>query len=386
MRKDGGAQVRSFCDRHLLPLLGHVKLRDLNDSALTARLRALIAEGKCRTALELFAFAGQVLRWGIVRNPRRRLLDVNPVELIDIDRLLPTDYKPYRERVLSPEEAWTLNQRFMTIREAWTLKPSQKRSIKPLERSLELGVGIAFSTMVRSCEMLQAPWENVDFDRRTWFIPRAHSKNRRSYRIFLSDFSVALLAELRLLTGHTPWLFPHRKDLTQHAPIKDIGNALAHRQSDDGSPKKAIMRPINSSLLLPDGRWSLYDLRRTGGTYMQALGVMPIVIERCLNNVSSLDQSEKQLNRQLMRHYHQYRYEREMRAAWQELGAFLEKTCRGEIPQLPNPDYDAYDLGPRTRPRCPRPLNDRTASFPPDDDLPSCRMRLVWFDLGNHLC
>jgi hypothetical protein len=24
----------------------------------------------------------------------------------------------------------------------------------------------------------------------------------------------------------------------------------------------------------------------------------------------------------------------------------LEKTCRGEIPQLPNPDYDAYDLAP----------------------------------------
>ena len=147
---------------------------------------------------------------------------------------------------------------------------------------------------------MQAPWENVDFDRRTWFIPGAHSKNKRSYRIFLSDFSTALLTELRILTGHPPWLFPHRKDVTQHAPIKDVGNALAHRQADDGTPKKAIMRPINSSLLLSGGRWSLHDLRRTGATYMQALGVMPIVIERCLNRVSSLDQSEKQLNRQLM--------------------------------------------------------------------------------------
>ncbi|WP_322012047.1 hypothetical protein [Paraburkholderia sp. J12] len=109
-------------------------------------------------------------------NPWRRLLDIHPVELIDIDRLLPPGYKLYRERVLTPEEAWTLNQRFMTIHEAWTLTPSQKRSIKPLERSLELGVAIAiaFSTMVRSCERMQAPWENVDFDRHTWFIPGAH--------------------------------------------------------------------------------------------------------------------------------------------------------------------------------------------------------------------
>jgi hypothetical protein len=86
---------------------------------------------------------------------------------------------------------------------------------------------------------------------------------------------------------------------------------------------------------------------------MQSLGMMPIVIERCLNHVSSLDQSEEQLNRQLMRHYHQYRYEREMRAAWQELGTFLEKTCRGEIPQLPNPEYEAYDLGPEDAPALP---------------------------------
>ncbi|WP_153099831.1 hypothetical protein [Paraburkholderia hayleyella] len=62
------------------------------------------------------------------------------------------------------------------------------------------------------------------------------------------------------------------------------------------------------------------------------LGVMPIVIERCLNPVSSLGQFEKQLKRQLMRHDHQYRYWREMRAAWQELGAFMEKTCGDEIP------------------------------------------------------
>lgn len=45
MRKDGGEYARSFCERHLLPLLGRTKLRDLNDSALTARLRALVSEG-----------------------------------------------------------------------------------------------------------------------------------------------------------------------------------------------------------------------------------------------------------------------------------------------------------------------------------------------------
>ena len=39
-----------------------------------------------------------------------------------------------------------------------------------------------------------------------------------------------------------------------------------------------------------------------------------------------------------MRHFHQYCYEREMRAAWQKLAEFLQQTCRDEIPELPNPE------------------------------------------------
>lgn len=90
-------------------------------------------------------------------------------------------------------------------------------------------------------------------------------------------------------------------------------------------------------------------------SYMQALGAMPAVLEWCLNHVSSLDRSDRQLNRQPMRHYYQYRYEREIRNAWQQLGTFLEKTCRGQMPELPNPTYETYDLGPEDAPALPEP-------------------------------
>ena len=54
-----------------------------------------------------------------------------------------------------------------------------------------------------------------------------------------------------------------------------------------------------------------------------------------------------------MRHYHQYSYEREMRAVWQLLRTFLEKTFRGEIPELPNPKYEVYDIDPEDTPALP---------------------------------
>jgi hypothetical protein len=42
-----------------------------------------------------------------------------------------------------------------------------------------------------------------------------------------------------------------------------------------------------------------------------------------------------------------------MRAAWQKLGEFLQQTCRGKIPRLPNPEYDVYNLDPEDAPALP---------------------------------
>ncbi|MGF6608494.1 hypothetical protein OKW45_003416 [Paraburkholderia sp. WSM4175] len=55
-----------------------------------------------------------------------------------------------------------------------------------------------------------------------------------------------------------------------------------------------------------------------------------------------------------MRNYHYYRYEREMCEAQQQLGAFLAQTCRDEMPQLQNPEYEAYYLGPEDAPAPPK--------------------------------
>ncbi len=65
------------------------------------------------------------------------------------------------------------------------------------------------------------------------------------------------------------------------------------------------------SLMLPGGQWRPHDLRRTGATLMAELGVLPEVIERCLNHT---EQSK------IKRIYQRAQYEAPMREAWQRLG------------------------------------------------------------------
>jgi len=67
---------------------------------------------------------------------------------------------------------------------------------------------------------------------------------------------------------------------------------------------------------LSGGRWTLHDMRRTGATLMQGLGVPTEVIDRCQNHVLA--------GSRVRRHYLHYDYAKEKGEAWRALGEHLE--------------------------------------------------------------
>ncbi len=71
---------------------------------------------------------------------------------------------------------------------------------------------------------------------------------------------------------------------------------------------------LTSSLMLPGGKWTPHDLRRTGATLMGSLGIRPDVIERCLNHTEQ---------NKIQRIYQRAELRPEMAAAWQLLGERL---------------------------------------------------------------
>jgi integrase len=73
-----------------------------------------------------------------------------------------------------------------------------------------------------------------------------------------------------------------------------------------------------------NGEWTPQDLRRTGATRMQALGIADDIIDRCLNHALPGPKPR--------RHYLHFEFEDQMRNAWRVWGDHLERVTRASLP------------------------------------------------------
>ncbi|WAW10869.1 integrase [Oxalobacter vibrioformis] len=146
--------------------------------------------------------------------------------------------------------------------------------------------------------------------------------------VFLSDFSLQQFRKLHELTGNSEWCFP-AKNKDGHVCTKSLTKQIGDRQSRfrlgrDGQPRQPMKNRRNDDTLVlaggKNGGWTPHDLRRTGATMMQSLGVEMHIIDRCQNHV--LEGSK------VRRHYLHHTYSDDMRAAWQKLGKRLAAILR----------------------------------------------------------
>jgi hypothetical protein len=94
-------------------------------------------------------------------------------------------------------------ERFLTTEEAGRLKTAVAASQNP---QLQHIVGLLLLTGARLRELLDAKWENVDVERRSWFIP--DSKTGKPRYVPLSTAAVAIIEALPRFKG-CPWLVPN---------------------------------------------------------------------------------------------------------------------------------------------------------------------------------
>lgn len=101
--------------------------------------------------------------------------------------------------------------------------------------------------------------------------------------------------------------------------VKSVSKQVGDRQHRFKQRKALRNRRNDNSLVLSggeNGEWTPHDLRRTGATMMQALGVMPDVIDRCQNHLLA--------GSRVRRHYLKHDYADETKQAWAKLGAAIE--------------------------------------------------------------
>ena len=72
----------------------------------------------------------------------------------------------------------------------------------------KIALEMSAHVFVRPGELRQAEWPEFDFDRALWVLPSEKMKMRRPHRVPLSRQVLALLEQLKPLTGHGRYVFP----------------------------------------------------------------------------------------------------------------------------------------------------------------------------------
>lgn len=259
-RKDGGQYSRAQFERRIFPKLGDVAAVDVRKADLLAILDAVKAEGKLRTCNVLLTDLKQMFHFALARE----IVDRNPLDTITKRQAGGAETE--RERVLSPDEVSALAKQLPRAN---------------MGNRSKFAIWLTLATGCRVGELMNARWDHIDMQARTWHLP--DTKNQRPHTIHLSDFALGKFAALADLRETVPWVFPNTKS-TAPVDVKTFGKQLSDRQR---IPDKRLKNrtAATDSLMLPGGKWTAHDLRRTAATLMASLGVSSDVIDECLNHM-----------------------------------------------------------------------------------------------------
>ena len=308
-RKDSGLYTKEQFERRVFSTLGDVAAASVRKADVLAILDGVKAEGKLRTCNVLLADLKQMFRFAVERD----IIPHSPIEVVKKRQAGGADTE--RNRVLTPDDIKTL---------------ATNLGMAGLSKRSERAIAIILATGCRIGELMSAQWQHVDTLGCTWHLP--DTKNQRTHTIHLSEFAVVqfnALADLRQRNNAgdlVPWVFPNAQ-CTGPVNVKSFGKQLADRQRP---PDKRLKNrsTATSSLVLPGGKWTAHDLRRTAATLMASLKVPSDVIDECLNHM---------IQSRVTRVYIRDRREVEQAQAFDLLGAKLEQivssmTTAGDVP------------------------------------------------------
>ena len=140
-RKDGNAEIRRSFEKDVLPTLGGQAVRTVTEHDLRRVLRAMVARGVNRMAVNLSRDLMQMFDWAEKRQPWRRLLqDGNPTNLIEIERIVAADcaMSNIRTRVLSPDEIRELKTIFERTQAAYDTALAKRKATPPVQAETRL--------------------------------------------------------------------------------------------------------------------------------------------------------------------------------------------------------------------------------------------------------
>ena len=117
-------------------------------------------------------------------------------------------------------------------------------------------------TFVRPGELRAAEWVEFDLESATWEIPAGRMKMRKPHRVPLAPRAVAILQELRKLTGNGRFLFPSVRSAARCMSENTLNAALRRMGFRNEDMTSHGFRASASTMLNESGLWNADAIER----------------------------------------------------------------------------------------------------------------------------
>ncbi|WP_066095130.1 tyrosine-type recombinase/integrase [Xanthomonas massiliensis] len=242
------AMRKHIIDRDILPVFQNRKLREVTPDDLRALCNKVKARGAPATAIHVRDIVKQVYAFAILHGERL----ANPAD--DVKAASIATFVP-KDRALSPAEIRLAFHQLETIASYPTIR---------------LALRLILLTMVRKSELVEATWNEVDFENATWTIPKVRMKGRKPHVVYLSRQAMDIFVALHTCAAGSRFVLPSRYD-----PDRCMSHATLNRVTQlIGSRAKEARLPLEP--------FTVHDLRRTASTLLNEVGFNGDWIEKCL--------------------------------------------------------------------------------------------------------
>lgn len=167
------ADQKARIESHIYPALAHRPVSDIKPLEVLACLRTIESDGKLETLRKTRQICVQIFAYAIVTGRATS----NPADYLNTALLSPTREN---NRSLSAEQL-----------------PAFMRMLAESVKVMAVGTRLLMLTGLRTGELRQGRWEEVDFDKALWEIPKERMKKRRPHVVPLSRQALALLVALK---------------------------------------------------------------------------------------------------------------------------------------------------------------------------------------------
>ena len=239
---------KSILDRDILPVFKNRLLTEISADDLRDLCNKVKARGAPATAVHVRDIVKQVFGFAILHGEKV----ANPAD--DVGPSSIATFVP-KDRALTPTEIRIMLDQMESVASYPTIK---------------LGLKLILLTLVRKGELIHATWDEVDFEKALWSIPKERMKSSKPHNVYLSQQAIDIMVALRTCAGGSRYLIPSRYD----ADIC-MSNATLNRVTQ-------LIVERAKAQKLPLAPFTVHDLRRTGSTILNELGFNSDWIEKCL--------------------------------------------------------------------------------------------------------